>query len=91
MWRRFDQITEVALFVRTWREGEQSGAAVSLRTLLRQQMDALGLTGPGLARLRWVIATEEEAIPNDGDRPDPPRSDPDAKSRILKLVIDRPA
>jgi len=59
MWRRFDQVTEVAIYVRTLREAERPGAAVSLRTLLRQQMDALGLTGPGLRSLRWIIDMEE--------------------------------
>jgi hypothetical protein len=67
MWRRLDQATEVALYVRTLAEAEKVDAAVSRRTLLRQQMDALGLTAPGLRALRWLIDPNEEPTA-DGDR-----------------------
>jgi hypothetical protein len=61
MWERNRQFTEVALYVRTLREAESAGASANLRTLLKQQMEALGLSQPGLLRLRWRI--EQEAAP----------------------------
>jgi hypothetical protein len=57
MWEANGQQLEVGIYVRTLRQAESPRAAVALRTLLRQQQEALGLSLPGLARNHWIIAT----------------------------------
>jgi hypothetical protein len=55
MWERAGQHDEVALYVRTFVEASQPGATANLRTLVKQQQEVLGLSQPGLARMRWRI------------------------------------
>lgn len=45
----------MAMFVRSLVEAEAPGATTAARTLVRQQMEALGLTVPGLRANRWII------------------------------------
>lgn len=61
VWDLFGQHDEVAIYVRTLVDSEQIGARPNVRTLLRQQQEALGLSLPGLARNRWVIVDDEAA------------------------------
>lgn len=61
MWERNGQALEVAMFVRSLTDAESPRSAVSARTLVRQQMDSLGLSAPGMRSLRWRIV--EEAAP----------------------------
>jgi hypothetical protein len=61
MWEANGQQLEVAIYVRTLRQAESPRASVALRTLLRQQQESLGLSLPGLARNRWIIATSVSA------------------------------
>ncbi len=62
MWGK--QVREVALYVRTFlRAGSTDDNAARYLAAARQQADSLGLTQPGLARLRWRIATEPAAAP----------------------------
>ena len=58
-WQRLGQELEVAMLVRNIAEVEQPGSPVNLGTLVRQQMDSLGLTTPGLRANRWRIARDE--------------------------------
>jgi hypothetical protein len=58
MWERSGQAVEVAVFVRTLAAAEHRNAPVPMRTLLRQQMDSLGISLPAMLRLRWIIDTE---------------------------------
>lgn len=60
MWERNGQHREVALYVRSLVEAEKRGAPVALRTLVRQQQEALGISLPGLLRNRWLIVGDEE-------------------------------
>lgn len=60
MWERNEQELEVALFVRNFAEAEQRGAAKGLRDLVRQGMEALGLSIPGLQRNHWKIEAGED-------------------------------
>lgn len=60
-WERNGQELEVALFVRSVVDAEMPRAPATARTLVRQQMDALGLTVPGLRSNRWVIEGELDA------------------------------
>jgi hypothetical protein len=59
LWERNGQTYEVAMYVRTFAEAEQSGAVVTLRTLARQQADALLLTIPAMRQARVAIAGDE--------------------------------
>ncbi|MFL5844261.1 MAG: hypothetical protein ACJ762_06165 [Solirubrobacteraceae bacterium] len=58
-WERNGQELEVALYVRSLVDAEQQGAQVTMRTLVRQQQEALGISLPGLQRNRWRIEPEE--------------------------------
>jgi hypothetical protein len=57
MWEANHQETEVALYVRALKEAEKQSASVPSRTLVKQLQEALGLSLPGLARNRWIIAS----------------------------------
>lgn len=57
MWERQQQELEVAVHIRQFVRCEKPDASASDRRLLMQQMEALGLTQPGLARNRWRIET----------------------------------
>lgn len=56
MWEHNSQEYEVALLVRRYTEAEAPLASANLSTLVRQMMDSLGLTIPGLRSNRWRIA-----------------------------------
>lgn len=64
-WQTNGQELEVALYVRSLVEAEQVGAPISLRTLIRQQQEALGLSLPGLARNRWRIGEVAAPAPKE--------------------------
>jgi hypothetical protein len=59
LWARNDQVFEVALHVRCFAEAEVPGAATPLRTLVRQQADALLLTMPAMLAARIRIAGDD--------------------------------
>lgn len=59
MWEANSQELEVAMFVRALKDAEKADAAVSARTLVRQQMDSLGMTVPGMRSNRWQIVAED--------------------------------
>lgn len=61
MWERNGQALEVAMFVRAVVDAESPRASVSSRTLVRQQMDSLGLSIPGMRAARWRIVDETAA------------------------------
>jgi hypothetical protein len=54
-WERNGQELEVALYVRALVAAEAPDAKVTLRTLVKQQQEALGISLPGLARNNWKI------------------------------------
>lgn len=62
-WEANGQEVEVALYVRALASAEDPGAKVTLRTLVKQQQEALGISLPGLARNRWMIGTTVAAEP----------------------------
>lgn len=61
LWERNGQESEVAMYVRCFATAEALNATVAARTLVRQQQEALGLSLPGLQRLRWRIAEDATA------------------------------
>jgi hypothetical protein len=66
MWERNGQAVEVAVYVRTLAMAERRNAPTPMRTLLRQQMDSLGISLPAMLRLRWLIDAEPtvRAVPS---------------------------
>lgn len=61
MWERNGQEHEVALYVRAYVAAEATGAPTNARTLVRQFMEGLGISVPGLLRNRWKIAAARSA------------------------------
>lgn len=57
MWEANHQEEEVAAYVRWFAKAERPDAATNLGTLVKQLQEALGLSLPGLARNRWIIAS----------------------------------
>jgi hypothetical protein len=74
MWEQAGQHAEVALFVRTLVAAEARDAPVAVRTLVRQQMEALGISVPGMLRNRWRIADIEQQSDDVFDDVDDPRN-----------------
>jgi hypothetical protein len=60
MWEANHQEREVAIYVRWFVRSERANASVALGTLVRQLQEALGLSLPGLARNRWIIASTQD-------------------------------
>lgn len=60
-WERNGQELEVALYVRSLVAAEAPNSKVTLRTLVKQQQEALGLSLPGLARNHWRIGKADDA------------------------------
>lgn len=54
-WERLHQERTVALYVRSLVEADQRGAAVALRTLVRQLEDSLGISSAGMRSNRWTV------------------------------------
>lgn len=80
MWEANGQAEEVAVYVRALAVAERAKASVASRTLVRQLMDSLGISIPGLRANRWIIAGD----PSPAAAPAPPASS--ARER-LKLVV----
>ena len=74
MWEKNGQEYEVALFVRKLVEAEAPLASATLSTLVRQMMDSLGLTIPGMRANRWKLAEDELAERRDERRSGSSRS-----------------
>jgi hypothetical protein len=88
MWETNGQQVEVALYVRRLAEAEKADAAVTLGVLVRQMQESLGLSLPGMLRLRWRIEAagqaEVPAAPTAGTVPAVARQ-PSARDR-LKVI-----
>lgn len=84
MWERLGLHLEVALFARTLAEAEEPKPRADAAKLTRQYMDSLGLTAPGLLRLRWRIGPAEQEAPAE-DTTEPPK----AKTPRRKSARDR--
>lgn len=67
-WERQHQQLEVALYVRAVAEAEKAEASVAARNLVKQLMEALGISQPGLLRNRWKIVRASEAPASTGPR-----------------------
>lgn len=58
-WARLSLEFEVGMLVRRMAEAETPGSHTSTGTLVRQMMDSLGLTTPGLRSNRWKLSDDE--------------------------------
>lgn len=65
-WEKLGLEFEVGLMVRRMAEAELPASHTSTGTLVRQMMDSLGLTTPGLRSNRWKLA-EGPQVPVDED------------------------
>lgn len=63
MWERNSQAIEVALYCRALVDAESPRASVAARTLVRQLMDNLGISVPGMRAARWKIVEQAETKP----------------------------
>lgn len=81
LWARNQQAFEVAMHVRCFAEAERLGAPTSIRTLVRQQADALLLTIPAMHSARVRMASDELAPVRAAPRPAGP-SQPSVRDRL---------
>lgn len=58
-WERNHSEWEVAFFVRRLVQAEGHSSSSQNATLVRQQMDSLGLTAPGMRSNRWKLSTDQ--------------------------------
>lgn len=65
-WEKQGLEMEVALHCRSFAAAEAPKAPVAARTLVRQQMEQLGLTLPGMRALRWKIGEVSKEEPDAG-------------------------
>jgi hypothetical protein len=86
MWESQEQQLEVALFVRNLTLVELPNSPINAGTLLRQQMDSLGLTTPGLRQHRWRIGRGVQAAAATPAKRAPVASGRSARTRFA--VID---
>lgn len=61
-WKRLGLDDEVALYVRYLAEAEKSEASGSVRTLVKQHQELLGLSTAGLNRLRWQLPAGDAPV-----------------------------
>ena len=86
MWERLGLDLEVALFVRTLAEAEEPEPRADAAKLTKQYMESLGLTAPGLARLRWKIGpVEQDTAP--AEEATPKKAAPRRKSARDRLKV----
>lgn len=86
-WARLGLELEAALYVRRLAEAEAPGSSVALSTLVRQLGEALGLSAPGMLRLRWRIGPVVIAAAVTGRAAPKPAARRSSRSR-LKVVAD---
>ena len=80
-WKRLGLEDEVALYVRYLAEAERAEASGSVRTLVKQHQELLGLSTAGLNRLRWQLPA------GDAPKAAAPASKRKASSRARLKVV----
>lgn len=89
MWEQHGQVDEVAVYTRRLAQVEQIDAPVPLGTLVRQLADALGLTMPGMLRLRWHLVTPGSRATEPAAGGETPRRGPAGPSSRSRLRVVR--
>lgn len=84
MWEADHQADQVAQYVRAFVEAERRGAAVTLRTHVKQLEEILGLSLTGLARNRWRIG-DTAAASTEGRKP--AAAGGDARARLTAMGV----
>lgn len=88
MWEKLGLDLEVGLFVRTLAEAEEPEPRSDAAKLAKQYMESLGLTGPGMLRLRWKVGpVEQEAAPAEETTEAPTAKKPRRKSARDRLKV----
>lgn len=80
-WKRLGLEDEVALYVRYLVEAEQPEASASVRTLVKQHQELLGLSTAGLNRLHWRMPDDAPAARATPERPK--RSSSKARLKVV--------
>lgn len=88
MWEKLGLDYEVALFVRALVEAEEPKPRSEAAKITRQYLESLGLTGPGLLRLRWKIAPAEADATGAAETPSTKTSRRKSARDRLKVVPD---
>lgn len=68
LWEANGWQDEVALYVRNFCKASELDGSNDARTLALRQMEGLGLSGAGLARLHWRLTPLDELAPRKGAR-----------------------
>lgn len=87
MWERLGLGYEVALFVRTLSEAERPDSRTEPMKLVRQYMESLGLTSPGMLRLRWKVGPTESGQAEEESAEEPKAKAPRRKSARDRLKV----
>lgn len=85
-WEANEQFVEVALYVRSLADAEQRDASVAARTLVRQFQEGLGISLPGMNRLRWII--DDDTASTSSPTANKPEAGDDTSSRVRTRVIE---
>ncbi len=86
MWEALGLHLEVALFARVLAEAEKPDSRTEPMKLVRQYMESLGLTAPGLLRLRWKIGPADQAT-DEGETGSPARTPRRTSARDRLKVV----
>lgn len=87
-WERNGQEEEVALYVRALVRAEEHDAPAAARTLVRQLQESLGLSLPGMQRLRWHIGEPKSFALDAEEGAKKPRTKRGTPARARFKVID---
>ena len=83
-WERNGQQVEVAMYVRSLADAEKPDAAVAARTLVKQLQESLGISLPGLHRLRWKIGDTEPSSTKPSQRRGAPAKSASERLRVIQ-------
>lgn len=87
-WERNGQEEEVAIYVRALVVAEDPSAPTSSRVLVRQLQDSLGISLPGMQRLRWHIGEPKSFVVDADGATKKPRTVRGTPARDRFRVID---
>lgn len=85
-WEANQQFIEVALYVRSLAEAELPGSTAATRTLVRQFQEGLGISLPGMNRLRWIIDDDTSSTASPASKPT--AKPEDTSSGVRKRVVE---
>jgi len=84
IWEADGQEEEVAVYVRTFCQAAERNGTVAGRTLVLRQQENLGLSQPGLMRLRWRIAADAAPAAREARTRDARRASDKARFQVIE-------